>query len=186
MLLSWRDFCHCKVPIVRARVEDIVRRVSGPRVLEIGCNEGWVAKAIQEERGFEVICGDNRKEARDACREFFGIEALDFDANKLPFGDASFDCVVVGELLEHLQNPGIGLSEAFRVSKGHVIITLPIGRYWNDEQTHAWQLNGGMVEHERGDIQHFFKHSFVCEFRRIRSIDGAGQYVNVNSGHEDR
>lgn len=186
MLNSWRDFCHCKVPIVKARVEDIVRRVSGPRVLEIGCNEGWVAKAIMEERGFEVVACDNRDQAIADTKQYFGIDAVKLDANRLPFADGEFDCVVGGEILEHLPNPGLGLAEMFRVSKGHVILTIPIGRYWNDEPTHAWQINGGMVEHEIGRIQHFFKHSFVFEFRKIRTLDGEGIYQNVNDGYEDR
>lgn len=186
MLSSWRDFPHCKVPIVRARVEDIVRRVSGPRVLEIGCNEGWVAKAIMEERGFEVVALDNRAEARLQCLEQFGIEAMDADANKLPFEDASFDCVVGGEILEHLGNPGIGLSEMFRVSRGHVILTIPIGKYWNDEVTHAWQINGSMIEHDLGIRDDFFKHTFCFEFRKIRNLNGDGTYSKINEGHENR
>lgn len=185
-LKSWREFSHCQVPVVRARVEDICRRVSGPRVLEIGANEGWVAKAINEERGFEVVAIDNRKEARDNAMSFFGIEVLDGDANRLPFEDASFDCVVLGEILEHLPNPGVGLAEAFRVSRGHVICTLPIGKYWNGEVTHAWQLNGRMIEHDAGRPYDFFKNSFVFEFRGIRKLGEDGQYRSINEGHEDR
>lgn len=184
MLNSWRDFPHCSVPIVRARVEDIVRRVSGPRVLEVGCNEGWVAKAIMQERGFDVVALDNRAEARLQCLDNFGIEAVDGDANNLPFKDGEFDCVVGGEILEHLENPGRGLEEMFRVSKGHVILTLPIGKYWNDEVTHAWQINGAMVEHDIGDVIHFIKHTFVFEFRRIRTV--AGGYVRFSDSYEDR
>jgi ubiquinone/menaquinone biosynthesis C-methylase UbiE len=186
MLNSWRDFCHCKVPIVASRVEDIVRRVSGPRVLEAGCNEGWVSKAIIEERGFEVIALDNRIEAVHQTQEYFGITAVLGDVCALPYPDGHFDCVVAGEILEHLPNPGKGLAELFRVSKGHVILTLPIGRYWNDEVTHAWQINGGMVEHERGDIQHYVKHTFVFEFRKIRELGPDGIYKKVNEGFEDR
>lgn len=186
MLNSWREFAHCQVPVVRGRVEDIVRRVTGPRVLEVGCNEGWVAKAIHEERGFEVVAVDNRDQAIEQCRSYFGIEALKADATALPFPDGSFDCVVVGEILEHLTNPGMGLAEAFRVSRGHVVATLPIGRYWNDEQTHAWQLNGGMVEHDGGTRQDFFKHSLVIEFRKIRTINPSGEYVAAGPYLEDR
>ena len=186
MLSSWRDFSHCSVPIVRARVEDICRRVSGPYVLEVGCNEGWVAKAIMEERGFDVVAVDNRDVALRQTMEYFGIKALKADACDLPFPDASFDCVVAGEILEHLENPGIGLAECFRVSRGHVILTIPIGRYWNDEPTHAWQINGGMVEHDEGRVEHFVKHTFVHEYRRIRSINAIGDYVNVSEYHADR
>lgn len=186
MLNSWREFSHCQVPIVRARVEDIVRRATGPKVLEVGCNEGWVAKALAEDRGFEVTAVDNRDLALSQTMEYFGIQAVKADACALPFPDASFDCVVMGEILEHLPNPGLGLAEAFRVSRGHVIVTLPIGRYWNDEPTHAWQINGGMVEHEAGHIVHYIKHTFVFEWRKIRELAPSGDYVPVCAYHEDR
>lgn len=186
MLNSWKEFAHCQVPIVHARVKDICRRVTGPRVLEVGCNEGWVAKAIQEERGFNITAVDNRDEAIQQTRDNFGIEAIKADANKLPFKDGEFDCVVAGEILEHLMNPGLGLAEMFRVSKGHVILTIPVGQYWNGEQTHAWQINGGMVEHERGDILHFFKHTFIFEFRPIRILQPDGNYQTIHDGYQDR
>lgn len=186
MIKSWKDFPHCQVPIVNARVMDICRRVSGPKVLEVGCNEGWVAKAIQEERGFNVTAVDNRDQAIWQTMDYFGIEAIKADANKLPFTDGEFDCVVAGEILEHLPNPGLGLAEMFRVSKGHVILTIPIGRYWNDEVTHAWQINGAMVEHDRGDRLNFIKHTFVFEFRKIRNLNPDGNYQNIHDGYEDR
>lgn len=186
MLNSWREFSHCQVPIVKARVEDICRRVTGPRVLEVGCNEGWVAKAIMEERGFQVVALDNREQAISDAKSYFGIDAVKADVTRLPFANGEFDCVVAGEILEHLENPGLGMAEIFRVSKGHVIMSLPIGRYWNDEPTHAWQINGGMVEHERGDISNFFKHTFLFEFRRIRNVMPDGSYAKANEYHEDR
>ena len=186
MLNSWREFSHCKVPVVRARVEDIVRRVTGPRVLEVGCNEGWVAKAIMEERGFDVVAVDNNEKAIKESKDFFGIEVVKADAKRLPFSDGEFDCVIGGEILEHLSNPGLGLAEMFRVSKGHVILTIPIGRYWNDELTHAWQINGSMIEHDSASRQDYFKHTFCFEFRKIRDLNGEGVYVNVSGGHENR
>lgn len=179
MLSSWRDFSHCKVPIVRSRVEDIVRRVRGPRVLELGCNEGWVAKAIMEERGFEVVAVDNRFEAIMQAKDAFGIEVVNADVCKLPFADGEFDTVVMGELLEHLPDPGKGLSEALRVSKGHIVITIPIGKYWLDEPTHLWELNGAVVEHERGDVTAYEKHVFVIEWDLKRKIQPNGTIAPI-------
>lgn len=184
MLSSWRDFSHCKVPIVKSRVEEICRRVTGPTVLEVGCNEGWVAKAIAEERGFSVTALDNRDEAIAQCKEFFGIEAVKGSVYALPFPDRAFNCVVGGEILEHLEDPGKGLSELFRVSKGHVIITLPIGGYWMGEPTHAFQLDGSVVEHEEGKVFNYEKHQFIIEWKRKRRIVG-GAYVDITQGDDD-
>lgn len=159
---------------MHARVIEICRRAAGPKVLEVGCNEGWVAKALQEERGFEVTAIDNRDKAIQEANYFFGIKAVKADANKLPFEDGAFDTVVGGEILEHLENPGVALAEMFRVSKNQVIITLPIGAYWLGEPTHAWELGGAVVEHERGAMVQYDKHQFILEFnRRRRIIDGA-------------
>lgn len=185
-LTSWREFVHCKVPVVMARVEEIVRRVSGPRVLEVGCNEGFVARAIEEERGFEVVAVDSREEAVNTARSLFGLDAVQASVYELPFKDGAFDCVVGGEILEHLENPGSGLSEMFRVSKGHVVLTLPFGRYWNDELSHAWQINGSMVDHDGGWMHNFFKNALVFEFRRIRRVVDGGGCEAVGPYHEDR
>ena len=37
------------------------------------------------------------------------------DLTRLPFADASFDCVTCGYVLEHLPDPGVGLAELSRV-----------------------------------------------------------------------
>jgi ubiquinone/menaquinone biosynthesis C-methylase UbiE len=181
---KWYDFPHCTVPVVRARVQEIVNRAEGPRVLEVGCNEGFVAKALIE-KGLEVVAVDNRKEARDAALQTFGIEAVNADINALPYADGEFDTVIGAEILEHLPNPGKGLAELFRVASKQVIITVPVGSYWNGELTHAWQLNGSSIEHDHGVVKPHVKEVFVIEFRKIRQLVG-GSYENVHEGHGDR
>jgi ubiquinone/menaquinone biosynthesis C-methylase UbiE len=46
----------------------------------------------------------------------------------LPFEDSSFDLVVHTDTLEHVENPGKGLSECHRVLKigGYCVFTVPI------------------------------------------------------------
>lgn len=172
MLHSWKDFGHAKVPVVKARIEDIVRRVTGPKVLEVGCNEGFLSKAIAEDRGFEVISVDNNPTAIIQSKENFGINVLKMDANFLDFPDNSFDTVLGCELLEHVENPGRVLAEMIRVSKGHVIISLPIGAYWLGEPTHLWELSGSVIEHEPGPSQTTVqeKHAYVIEFFKRRKL----------------
>lgn len=49
------------------------------------------------------------------------------DANKIPTGNEYFDCIIISELLEHVENPEKILIEAFRVLKkdGKCLITMP-------------------------------------------------------------
>lgn len=49
------------------------------------------------------------------------------DAQYLPFGDSKFDCIIMGEVLEHLWDPMSALLEARRVLKenGTLVVTTP-------------------------------------------------------------
>ena len=168
MMNSWQDFPHARVPVVKARCEDVVRRAYG-KTLEVGCNEGFLTKALME-KGLEVVAVDCSDYAIQQSRENFGIEVVKSFGESLPFGDAEFDTVIGAEILEHVENPGKVLAELFRVSKGHVIITIPIGDYWLGELTHLWGLDGAVVGHELAadQVRTFEKHAFVIEFDRRR------------------
>jgi len=53
------------------------------------------------------------------------------DAHNLPFQDNKFDTIVLGDILEHVNNPYMVLKECTRVSKHKIIITLPLEKEWN-------------------------------------------------------
>lgn len=166
---SWQDFPHARVPVVKARCSDVVNRSYG-RTLEVGCNEGFLAKALME-KGLEVVAVDCSDQAIKDAKDNFGIDVVKAFAENLPFEDASFDTVIGAEILEHTKNPGLALAEMFRVSRGHVILTLPIGDYWLGEPTHYWGIDGAVVHHVEGRdgaVEHFEKQVFVIEFDRRR------------------
>ena len=50
------------------------------------------------------------------------------DVRTLPYPDETFDLVVAVEVLEHIPDPEVGLTEAIRVLKpgGYAIIALPV------------------------------------------------------------
>lgn len=91
--------------------------VGGPglRVLDLGCRDGALARAYLA--GNEVVGVDVDRRAL-ASAEQRGVRAVWADLDRpLPFDDASFDVVVVGEVLEHLRLPEQALLEARRVLK---------------------------------------------------------------------
>jgi SAM-dependent methyltransferase len=86
---------------------------TGKRVLDLGCRYGALTRAYAE--GNEVVGMDVDREALAAAATL-GIETRHGDVTEpLPFGDASFDVVVCGELLEHLPWPERTVAEARRV-----------------------------------------------------------------------
>ena len=100
------------------RAELFRRYVGGPgrRVLDLGCRYGALTQAYLE--GNEVVGVDVDRDAL-AQAAALGVETRVADVDEpLPFGDASFDVVVAGELLEHVRDPAGVVAEARRVLRG--------------------------------------------------------------------
>src|SRR5262245_8174328 len=87
------------------------------KVLDVGTGAGSIAKLIMRQRRDVAIQGVDivrRPKTR--------IPIKLFDGQHLPFSDASFDCVMLVDVLHHTEDPRMGLVEASRVSKRHVIV----------------------------------------------------------------
>jgi SAM-dependent methyltransferase len=121
----------------RRRIDWMVSQARGERVLDVGCSQG-IASILAGREGFETV-GVDVQESRieyanadlakepDAVRE--RVSFVLADGYSLDFGADSFDTVLLGEVLEHLQEPGSMLAEARRVLKpgGRIVITTPFG-----------------------------------------------------------
>jgi len=55
------------------------------------------------------------------------------DAHSLPFEDNSYDVVTITEILEHVKDDKKCLSEAYRIARKKVIITVPWEEMWTEE-----------------------------------------------------
>ena len=89
-------------------------------VLEIGCGSGYGASYLAKKGSRRVVGGDISEESMGYCRRYSAMGNLEFvrlDATKLPFSDSSFDVVVSFELIEHLKQYEVFLSECSRVIK---------------------------------------------------------------------
>jgi len=85
------------------------------RLLDIGCQAGVNTLLLAQAAGTRHIVGldYNARTLREAAQK--GICALVGDANRpLPFADASFDAVTMTDVLEHLVDPRLAISEARR------------------------------------------------------------------------
>ena len=121
----------------RERIHWICSHVEGSRVLDVGCSQGITCLLLGRE-GFECTGVDieeaalehaNRELAKEAKPVQDRVEFHLADASRLDFDDASFDTVILGEILEHLTHPARVLREAHRVlkSEGTLVVTVPHG-----------------------------------------------------------
>lgn len=106
---------------------ELALKTSPVSILDAGCGEGFTLDMLRKECvGRRVIGIDSSKLALRLGRKLHPkLELKEGDINRLPFKRNSFDLVVCSEVLEHLTKPQDALAEAVRVSKRHLIITVP-------------------------------------------------------------
>jgi ubiquinone/menaquinone biosynthesis C-methylase UbiE len=104
--------------------------LDGRDVLEVGCGSG-IAVQLFAEAGADVTAVDLTPWAVDTTRarlEAFGLGAdvFEADAERLPFGDASFDLVFSWGVIHHTSNMDRALAELVRVCRpgGEVVLML--------------------------------------------------------------
>jgi SAM-dependent methyltransferase len=87
----------------------------GLRLLDIGCRDGTFTSYFAE--GNEVVGLDLDRNALAEASARHGIQtqAINLNNERLPFADRSFDAVLAGEVIEHLQLPELVVAEIHRV-----------------------------------------------------------------------
>lgn len=121
----------------RERIHWMCSQVAGDDVLDLGCSQG-IASILLGREGHRVIGADISSEVIEYAKKTLEEEPeyvrqyVDFrvvGGDRLPFDDASFDTVLLGEVLEHLTRPQRVLKDIQRLLRpdGRVIITTPFG-----------------------------------------------------------
>jgi ubiquinone/menaquinone biosynthesis C-methylase UbiE len=161
-----------------ANLEKVVDQVAADprgepkRVLEVGCGEGVIADRLR--RRFPEVAALDLPDAglRSWWRDNHpGPSYLHADAHHLPFADGEFDLVVSVEVLEHLADPERGLREMARVSRRHLVLSVPrepvfrgcnlaAGRYVSD------------LGNTPGHLNHWSKRSFTRFVGTVADVRG--------------
>jgi SAM-dependent methyltransferase len=115
--------------------QQLLPRVDGAEVLDIGCGSGTFARYLAEQRA-NVAAADFSLTAIDYAREYMlkdlpNARAIVADAHHIPFPDESFDLTVCSSTLEHVVDPARALSEMVRVTKRGGAFLLLMPNYMN-------------------------------------------------------
>lgn len=106
------------------RHEAALDLITEGKVLDLGSGDGLFLSLLKQ-KGIEGEGLDISEEGVAKTRAK-GLSASLFDFNDpIPFGDATFDTLVMLDVLEHLYAPETLLKEAARVSKKYIIVGVP-------------------------------------------------------------
>ena len=84
------------------------------RILDVGADKGYLRDHLDKDASYWGIGLGGHPD-----------QEVDLEEEKLPFPDNSFDCVLCLDVLEHLENIHEVFDELCRVTRSHVIISLP-------------------------------------------------------------
>jgi demethylmenaquinone methyltransferase / 2-methoxy-6-polyprenyl-1,4-benzoquinol methylase len=109
----------------RARAAEIVDGWHPHTIADLATGTGDLARAIQKKSPHAELTGvDFLPEMLEIARRKGVRRVVLADVMKLPFGDASFDCVTIAFGLRNLENCSAALSEMWRVlnANGHLLV----------------------------------------------------------------
>lgn len=108
-------FYNRRVEVLSDSIADLLP-VKG-RILDIGCGDGLISsKILGKKKSIEIEGADV------LLRPVVNIPAIRADGGRLPYSDASFDAVMLVDVLHHSDDPVALLREAIRVSRNMILI----------------------------------------------------------------
>jgi SAM-dependent methyltransferase len=130
-------------------------------VLEAGVGEGQVSARLRQiYPSAQVVGVDLPDEGLAAHWRSNGLVGLCADIAGLPFPSKTFDLVMAIEVLEHVPNPEAALAELARISRGHLVLSVPREPLWRVcNMARGKYLKA--LGNTPGHIQHWSRRRFV-------------------------
>lgn len=153
--------------IQRTRIGFIFRQVPEmARVLEVGCNSGGLLNILSMRKNCYCNGIDISEElVKIAVQK--GISAKYGVAEEIPYGNNTFECVIMTEVLEHIYEPRVAIKECARVltSDGIFVGSVPHQDSHNSKQKsleeHRWHCHKFNEESLRKELESVFKYVYT-------------------------
>jgi spore maturation protein CgeB/2-polyprenyl-3-methyl-5-hydroxy-6-metoxy-1,4-benzoquinol methylase/Flp pilus assembly protein TadD len=146
------------------------------RVLDCGCGGGEFGFGLKRRGAKEVVGVELVERAWSFARDRLDNAILgNIEEIELPYADGHFDCVVFGDVLEHLVDPAATLRKVARVlaTDGVIVMSIPNARFWQTIQ----MLANGRWKYEDAGIMDRTHLRFFCAPDMAQMVIDAGLEV---------
>jgi len=158
------------------------------RILDIGCGEGrHTIKACQQagticigaDFDFKNLIETKKKLAfhkslKDLKCKSFDLSCM--DVTKLPFKNCSFDSIICSEVLEHILDDAMAISELVRILKPKKILAVSIPRFWPEKI--CWLLSNEYFNANMGHVRIYKKKSLIKTIESFGTKHYASHYAH--------
>ncbi|MDP8217458.1 MAG: class I SAM-dependent methyltransferase [Candidatus Theseobacter exili] len=150
---------------------DIISMIpeSSIHILDIGCGFGEMGKKLKERRNVEIIGVEKDEKAAKRARNCLDdVISGDIEKLKLPYKEGYFDCIIYGDILEHLIDPWQIVKEHVYYLKngGYCIASIPNISHYKIIQSlikNRWDyLKAGILD--KTHLRFFTKNSIYSLF----------------------
>jgi len=149
---------------------------SGRRVLDVGCSSGYLSSQLAARGNVVVGIELDPEAAREAEAFCERVVVGDVESMELPFEPASFDVVLLGDVIEHLRNPARALARLRPLLRpgGRLVLSTP--------NVANWAIRGSLLAGrwrytDRGILDRTHTHLFTRATLR-ETLEEAGYVVD--------
>ncbi|MFH2092346.1 MAG: class I SAM-dependent methyltransferase [Pseudomonadota bacterium] len=158
------------------------------RVLDIGCGEGrHTIKAAQQEQtrcvgadfGFDnLVLTQNKIKFHTAINDLNcqSIDLACMDVTCLPFDDNRFDCVICSEVLEHIPNDTLAITELVRILKPGKTLAISVPRFLPERI--CWFLSDEYVNADMGHVRIYKKKNLIEQIESFGLAHTGSHYAH--------
>lgn len=147
-------------------------------VLEVGCGPGYSTDHIKRWEGVRHLVAGEPEDAVRALAERRNpdIKVLSESVYCLTHADDSLDCVIMLEVLEHLDDPEAALAELHRVTRGVVLISTPREPLWRTLNCARGKYLSSLGN-TPGHIQHWSSRGLIRQVSPLFDVIGCAKPI---------